>query len=575
MAISVERIQADIEAIARFTATPGRGASRPTFSAAWAGARDYVIEQAILAGCVIRTDAAGNVHARPADLGWQERAWLCGSHIDSVPHGGDYDGVAGVVTGLELLRSAAEDKTKSAIEMIIFAEEEGPTFGLGMLGSRGWTGELSAAELAALTNAAGETYLEAGKPFGVDGRTLRDDRLDPGGYLGFIELHIEQGPGMWMRDQRFAIVNAIAGRRQYQVTIEGEANHAGATSMLDRRDALVGAAAAIIGLELLAGEFGHGTVITVGRLENHPNAVNVVPDNVTFTIDFRCGDDAVLNRWAELRGLIEEVCTRRDLKWQFTLSEEIPARQMNGHLIQRLKTAAARCGIGEAPITVSGALHDSAVIAPYLPSAMVFVPSRGGISHNPAEFSRVEDIALAAGVIEQVMRTPTIGRVNEMDRAEFVTHFGGVFEHSPWIAERAWDQRPFDSVADLHEKMVNIVRAATPEERLALIRAHPDLVGRLARQGGLTADSTAEQQAAGLRTLTADDVVAFDLNNAKYQAKFGFPFVICARENKKDAILAAFPVRLANTRDNEITTAIAEIAKIARLRLSDSVMEPL
>src|SRR3954466_6636275 len=154
MAIRVERIRADIEAIARCTATPGNGATRPTFSPAWAEARAYVIAQAEAAGCVVRTGAAGNIHARPADFGWETPAWLVGSHIDSVPNGGDYDGVAGVVVALELLRSGKEDGVAALpVELIVFAEEEGPTFGLGMLGSRAWVGELSAERLGKLKNA--------------------------------------------------------------------------------------------------------------------------------------------------------------------------------------------------------------------------------------------------------------------------------------------------------------------------------------------------------------------------------------------------------------------------------------
>src|SRR5439155_18501385 len=121
---NLERIRADIEAIARCTQTPGEGATRPTFSAAWAAARDYLIVQAEAAGCSVRTDAAGNVHARPKSLAWDAPAWLVGSHIDTVPHGGDYDGVAGVVVALEILRSAREDAIDVAVELIVFAEEE-------------------------------------------------------------------------------------------------------------------------------------------------------------------------------------------------------------------------------------------------------------------------------------------------------------------------------------------------------------------------------------------------------------------------------------------------------------------
>src|SRR3954469_19253029 len=166
MSVSVDRIRADIEAIARFTATQGAGATRPTFSPAWGAARAYVVTQAEAAGCEVRTDAAGNVHARPKTLGWEIPAWLVGSHIDTVPHGGDYDGVAGVVVGLELLRSAREDGIDSLpVELIVFAEEEGPTFGLGMIGSRTWVGELDEARLRELTNSDGLSYIEAGRPF--------------------------------------------------------------------------------------------------------------------------------------------------------------------------------------------------------------------------------------------------------------------------------------------------------------------------------------------------------------------------------------------------------------------------
>src|SRR3954447_16232466 len=154
MAISLERIRGDIEAMAGCAETPGGGATRQTFSRAWGEARAYVIAQSEAAGCAVRTDAAGNVHARPKSLGWDAPAWLVGSHIDTVPHGGDYDGVTGVVVGLELLRSAREDGIATApIELIAFAEEEGPTFGLGMMGSKLWAGTLKEPYVRELKNA--------------------------------------------------------------------------------------------------------------------------------------------------------------------------------------------------------------------------------------------------------------------------------------------------------------------------------------------------------------------------------------------------------------------------------------
>ena len=400
MAISTERIDADIDAIARFTATPGAGADRATFSPEWRAATDYVVAQAKAAGCQARTDAAGNVHLRHASIPWEQPVWLSGSHLDSVPHGGDYDGVAGVVIPLEILRSASES---IPLELVLFAEEEGTTFGLGMLGSRAWCGQLSETELSRLRNAAGESYLEAGAPHGVRASLLLEDRLDPRRYLGFIEAHIEQGPGMWNRGQRVAIVTAIAGRKQYHCRIHGVANHAGSTAMRDRKDALVATATCILQLEGLANGIGRDTVATVGRIHARPNAINVIPADVDFTMDFRSPHNDILAQGDEkIRHLIQQTCDRRGLTHTIEPTESIAAVELDLHLCERLKQSAAKLQI-DAPPAVSGALHDAAVLAPHLPTAMVFVASRDGISHNPREFSRVEDLAQAAQVIEGVV----------------------------------------------------------------------------------------------------------------------------------------------------------------------------
>jgi OHCU decarboxylase len=164
-----------------------------------------------------------------------------------------------------------------------------------------------------------------------------------------------------------------------------------------------------------------------------------------------------------------------------------------------------------------------------------------------------------------------LAELNTCDRNAFVRVCGPLFEHSPWIAERTFERRPFASVDALHQELCRTLRAAPRDEQVTLIASHPDLVGRLARAGRLTRESTAEQAAAGLTRLTDDEVAAFERYNAEYHARFGFPFVICARENRKDAILAAFPGRLRSTRDREIETALGEIEKIARLRLLDAV----
>ncbi len=172
------------------------------------------------------------------------------------------------------------------------------------------------------------------------------------------------------------------------------------------------------------------------------------------------------------------------------------------------------------------------------------------------------------------MKKVTLAELNGRDRAGFTAVCGPLFEGSPWIAERAWDHRPFESLrCAARARWLQRCTRATREAHLALIAAHPDLVGRLAREGRLGAASQSEQRAAGLDRLSAEEVALFDSYNKAYQEKFGFPFVICARENKKEAILSAFPARLEHAREEEIAAALREISAIARLRLLDAVEE--
>ena len=162
-------------------------------------------------------------------------------------------------------------------------------------------------------------------------------------------------------------------------------------------------------------------------------------------------------------------------------------------------------------------------------------------------------------------------QLNEFDREEFVRLIGPIFEHSPWIAEETWSKKPFANLDALHKRLCETVRNAGAEKQLALIRAHPDLVSKAALAGTLTSASTSEQASAGLDRLSQDEIAMFQKYNAGYREKFGFPFVICARLNKKEAILKAFPVRLEHSREQEIKTALEEIGKIAYLRLRDIV----
>ena len=165
----------------------------------------------------------------------------------------------------------------------------------------------------------------------------------------------------------------------------------------------------------------------------------------------------------------------------------------------------------------------------------------------------------------------TIEEVNELGHEEFVSRFGALYEHSPWVAEGAWRERPFGDFAELHEAFVRTMYAAPPERQIALIRAHPDLAGKAAVAGELTAESEREQASAGLDRLTLEEYEDFQRLNSAYRDKFGFPFVVCVREHSKETILASAAARLGHSRPEEVETALGEIAKIARLRLRDLV----
>lgn len=406
MPISAERISADIEAISRFTETPDTGATnRLTFSVPWGQARDFVSKKLEEIGCRVRIDAVGNLHARPTAISWDAAAWLSGSHLDTIPNGGNYDGVVGVVAALEAMRAAREDlKIAVPLELIVWAATE-PAFGMGMISSRALVGELNVHTLSELRNQRGLSYVQAGNAYGVDPTKLATDRFKKSTIIGYIEVHAEEGLTMWGADLQVACVTNISGRRQYRCELIGAPNHAGSTQMHDRQDALAGAAEIITAMEKLALELRKETVITVGRIEVKPNLMNFIAGHVAFTIDVRSPVMLLLAQSDKtIRKTIEKIAKSRKLEHKLELIDSRGGVEFDSKVCAKIHKSAGVKRIGPIMDMTSGATHDAAVLSEHVPSAMIFVPSRDGISHGPEEYSRPEDIAAAVAVLLETVR---------------------------------------------------------------------------------------------------------------------------------------------------------------------------
>jgi allantoate deiminase len=335
-------------------------------------------------GMRVETDAIGNlrgVHGNAA------QRLIIGSHIDTVPNAGTFDGVLGVMIGLALAEALEDRRLPCEIEVIAFSEEEGVRFRTPFLGSRAVVGTLSASDLG-LRDDSGVTMDRAIRDFGLDPMKIEDARIDPTRVVAFLEFHIEQGPVLDNAAIGLATVEGIAGQSRFGLTFHGSANHAGTTPMHQRQDALAGAAEWISDVEKEA-LLTHGLVATVGSIRALPNAGNVIPGEVHVSLDVRhAADDTRLRAANQLLSRAEEIVAKRGL--QLTTVEHLNQSAI------RMDAALVELAARHAPFRmVSGAGHDAMILAAVVPSVMFFLRSPGGISHHPAETVRVEDVASA------------------------------------------------------------------------------------------------------------------------------------------------------------------------------------
>jgi allantoate deiminase len=352
-------------------------------------------------GMTVGVDAVGNLRGLWQPLGPQSKRLILGSHIDTVPNAGAFDGVLGVALALECVEIAQELKLPMPIEIIAFSEEEGVRFGVPFIGSRAAAGRFDAA-LLKLKDADGVTLEEAIRAFGLNPAEIDKAAIDEDA-LGFLEIHIEQGPVLEAEGLRVAAVTAIVGQTRYTLTWTGHANHAGTTPMHLRRDALAGAAEWIVAAESLA-QRTEGLVATVGHVDVEPNAGNVIAGAVRVSLDVRHANDPERKAAVEtLLAQAEAIAARRGLVFECTRQMDQPAVPMDERLTAFVAEAIDAMGLPVKRMP-SGAGHDAMVMAARVPTAMLFLRSPGGISHHPNETVLEEDVAAALGVCRNFMQ---------------------------------------------------------------------------------------------------------------------------------------------------------------------------
>jgi allantoate deiminase len=343
----------------------------------------------------VRVDAAGNLRGLWQPAGASSKRLVMGSHIDTIPDAGAFDGVLGVVMGLELVEIARDLQLPLSIEVIAFSEEEGVRFGVPFIGSRAVAVRFDPA-LLNCEDSEGITLQAAIRDFGLDPNMIEDTVLDQDA-IGFVEIHIEQGPVLESEGLGLAVVSGIVGQTRLTLEFTGQANHAGTTPMRLRHDAMAAAAEWISDVESLA-LATKGLVATVGKVDVEPNVGNVVPGKASVSLDVRHAHDA--SRTSAVEKLIEKansIAERRGLALQRTDRLDQPAVPMDERLTSFLADAIEAAGMPLKQIA-SGAGHDAMVMAARVPTAMLFLRSPGGISHHPAEAVREEDVEAALHV---------------------------------------------------------------------------------------------------------------------------------------------------------------------------------
>ncbi len=406
--ISRNRLAVEFQQMAQFSTTimEEEGITRLAFSDSDWSAREYVRSLMVEAGLEVRSDAFGNIVGRRGGSEAGLPAIMVGSHIDSVPNGGNYDGVLGVLSAIEVARSLEEEQVEleHPLEIVVFMCEESSRFGTATLGSRAMCGELSLEEIEGLKDKAGTTLAEV-----LQARGLEPARIGEAKYQqslkAFIEVHIEQGRVLEHNKIPVGIVTGIAAPTRMRIYLAGSADHSGATPMDLRKDALCAAAEIILAVESCArAQIEPPVVGTVGIIEAKPGVMNVIPGNVELGIDIRSiSGEAKAAVVAAVKMEVARICQERGVAYQVKpISDEVPA-VIALNMQELLETTCEELGVASMRMP-SGAGHDAMHWAEHTPTGMLFIPCRDGISHNAAEHAELEDIYQVTVILEQVVK---------------------------------------------------------------------------------------------------------------------------------------------------------------------------
>ena len=401
--INASRLNSSLKELGSIGDTP-EGMQRIAFSPADVAGREYVISRMRRAGLETKIDTAGNIIGRRAGSAPHLPAIVMGSHTDTVPSGGKYDGALGVLAAVECVQTLADTDSalRHPVEVTIFTNEEGTRFHRWLIGSRAMAGLMEAEDMNAVDN-EGVHLSSRMADVGGDLSRIEEAARKPGDLAAYLELHIEQGPTLEQAKTPIGVVTGITGRALFEVEVKGTANHAGTTPMPARHDALVSASKLVLAVERVARELETCRVATVGSIRAHPNAVNVVPGSVSLGLEFRdLSMDALSGAERDLRQAAAAIADSDGVEMEIQRHRFNQSAPITTRMQDLVEEAANRTGLAHVRLP-SGAGHDAQAIAAVTDMAMIFVPSVNGISHSPEEYSTPQDCANGAQVLLELL----------------------------------------------------------------------------------------------------------------------------------------------------------------------------